>query len=219
MKYIVAILLAFIQSSAQPAPVAHDSWLHPTDAAYRTAIQEGFTGKAKPGPYNEGKDGVHQVFVKFTTSRDERNVIVFFSPLRCSQLLGLDAREKLLEVPVVSFARNVCDGKLYVSITYSSGSKADSFPLVIEHEGVTVRPGSVEFTESPDISVYRSGSYFTDYTYRYTDQFFFKLAGPWTDNVKLRYVIPENGNPAQVDVDFSIFAKDEAAYRVNVSPN
>ena len=110
---------------------------------------------------------------------------MFFSPLRCAQLLGIDAQQKLLAIPTVGFARNVCDGNLYVSITYSSGFKAESFPLVLEHEGVEARPATVDFTESPGISVYRSGASYTEYTYTHQGEFVVKLPSAWTDNVNL----------------------------------
>lgn len=73
---IVSLLLTFVQagSVAQP-PVA--SWLHPSDAAYQAAVQDGFTGKAKIGQYNEDKDGIHQVRFNFTTARSKYNAIIF----------------------------------------------------------------------------------------------------------------------------------------------
>lgn len=209
----------FAQSNPQTNPTvqeSEDSWIHPAEAAYRTAMQEGFDGKAKIGNYNEDKDGIHQVWLEFKTSRGENNVIMFFSPLRCAQLLGINARQKLLDIPAVSDARKICDGNLYVSVTYSSRVQAASFPLVIEHDGTGVRPATVDFTEDPDVRVYRSGSYFTEYSYTYLGNFFFKMPSPWTDNVSLSYVVPENGNPTKVSVDFSAFAKDEAAYRLGI---
>jgi hypothetical protein len=206
----------FAQSNTQPKQViqtSEDSWLHPTDGAYQKAVQEGFTGKAKVGNYNEDKEGIHQVWFNFQTSRPGRSVIMFFSPLRCAQILGINAQQKLLAIPTVSFARKVCDGNLYVSVTYSSGFKADSFPLLLEHEGIEARPASVDFTESPDMSVYRSGASYTEYTYTHHGEFFVKLPDAWTDNVNLAFVAPEKGVTANVKIDFSAFAKDEAAYR------
>jgi hypothetical protein len=214
--FILVFLLAIAPSSLRPnsdAQQAEDSWLHPTDTAYRTAIQEGFTGKAKEGNYNETKEGIHQVWINFQTSRPGRNVIMFFSPLRCAQLLGINAQKKLLDVPTTSDARKVCDGNLYVSVTYLSGFKAESFPLLIEHDGITARPLSIDFTDSPEISIYRSGSYFTEYTYLYSGDFSLKLPSAWTENVNLSYVVPEKGVSINLKINFSVFAKDEAAYR------
>jgi hypothetical protein len=216
MTIVLALLLAIIPSSSRPnadAQEAEDSWLHPTDTAYRTAIQEGFTRKSKEGNYNETKEGIHQVWINFQTSRPGRNVIMFFTPRRCAQLLGINAQKKLLDVPTTSEARKVCDGNLYVSVTYSSGFKAESFLLLIEHNGITARPASVDFTDSPEISVYRSGSYFTEYTYLYTGDFYLTMPSAWTENVNLTCVVPEKGESINLKVDFSVFAKDEAAYR------
>jgi hypothetical protein len=138
---------------------------------------------------------------------------MFFTPRRCAQLLGINAQKKLLDVPTTSEARKVCDGNLYVSVTYSSGFKAESFLLLIEHNGITARPASVDFTDSPEISVYRSGSYFTEYTYLYTGDFYLTMPSAWTENVNLTCVVPEKGESINLKVDFSVFAKDEAAYR------
>jgi hypothetical protein len=113
----------------------------------------------------------------------------------------------------VGFARTVCDGNLHVSITYSSGFEAVSFPLLLEHEGVEARPASVEFTESPGISVYRSGASYTEYTYTHHGEFVVKLPSAWTDNVNLAYVVPEKGVTTNLKIDLSPFARDEAAYR------
>jgi hypothetical protein len=208
----ILLLLAMLpQQGAVRTP--EDSWLHPTDGGYQKAIQEGFGGKAKIGNYNEDKEGIHQVWLNFQTSRPGRSVIMFFSPLRCAQILGINAQQKLLAIPTVSFARNVCDGNLYVSITYSSGVKAESFPLLFAHEGVEARPASVDFTERPDISVYRSSASNTEYTYTHHGEFFVKLPGAWADNVNLAYVVPEKGVTTNLKIDLSPFAKDEAAYR------
>lgn len=213
MRFVFAFLILFAQSNAAPGPTVQDSWLHPTDAAYQKAVRDGFSEKAKIGNYNESKDGIHQVWLNFQTSRPGRSVIMFFSPLRCAQILGINAQQKLLDIPTVGFARSVCDGNLYVSITYSSGFKAGSFPLLLGHEGTEARPVSADFTQSPEVSVYRSGAGYTEYTYTHHGEFFVKLPGPWTDDVNLAYVVPEKGVTTNVKVDFSVFAKDETAYR------
>lgn len=197
--------------SASPKQEQTESWLHPGDAAYRTAIEDGFSGKAKIGPYNEEKDGIHQVWFNFTTSRSKNNAIIFFSPLRCAQFLGLNARQKLLDSPTVDSARKTCDGNLFVNINYLARQEAGSFPLVLEHEGVTIRPPDVDFQGSPNISTHWNG-FSNDYTYTYWAVFHFNPTRPWTKDVNLRYVIPENGNPLSEQIDLSVFAKDEETY-------
>jgi hypothetical protein len=214
MLISILLLVVFMSVPSQSTSATQEptqSWLHPADAAYRRAIQDGFSGEAKIGPYNEGKDGIHQVWFNFTTSRSKNNAIIFFSPLRCAQLLGLDARQKLLNTPTPEAVRKLCDGKLFVTISYSTRHEASSFPLILEHEGVTVRPPSVDFTENPSINTHWNGFSY-DYTYTYGAIFQFNPAQPWTKDLNLRYVIPEDGNPLTEKIDLSVFAKDEELY-------
>jgi hypothetical protein len=211
MLIAILLLISALSQSVDSAQKPTDSWLHPGDTAYRTAIQDGFSGKAKIGPYNEEKDGIHQLFFNFTTSRSKDNKIIFFSPLRCAQLIGLNARQKLLDSSTVEFARKTCDGNLFVTISYSSRYEASSFPLVLEHEGATVRPPSVDFTNDPEISTHWNG-FSNDTTYEYTAIFYFSLPELWTTDANLRYVIPEDGNPTNLKVDFTTFGKDEVSY-------
>ncbi|MGD0545158.1 MAG: hypothetical protein ABSB65_12175 [Candidatus Acidiferrales bacterium] len=211
MLTVILLLISAISRSAGPAQKPIDSWLHPGDSAYRAAIQDGFTGKAKIGPYNEGKGGIHQLFFTFTSSRAKDNKMIFFSPLRCAQLVGLDARQNLSDSPTVEFARKTCDGNLFVTITYSSRYEASSFPLALEHEGVTARPPSVEFTSDPRIDTHWNG-FSMDTTYTYNAVFYFSLPEQWTSDATLRFVIPEVGDPLDLKIDFSTFVKDEAAY-------
>jgi hypothetical protein len=206
---VVSMSVPSQSTSATQEPT--QSWLHPADAAYRRAIHDGFSGEAKIGPYNEGKDGIHQAWFNFTTSHSKNNAIIFFSPLRCAQLLGLDARQRLMDSPTVDSVHKTCDGNLFVTINYSARREADSFPLVLEHEGVSVRPPSVGFTGSPSIKTHWNGFSY-DYIYTYGATFYFNPAQPWTKNVSLRYVVPEDGNPLSEKIDLSVFAKDEELY-------
>jgi hypothetical protein len=213
MNLILSVFLVLIQSSA---PLNQDNWLHPNDVAYEKALKEGFSGSAKPGPYNEDKDGIHQVWVDFKTTREGRNQILFFAPLRCAQLLGLNAHDKLLDIPATDNVRRICDGNLYADVTYMSGTHADSFPIRIEHDGVAARPVDSQFTTEPEVSVYHSSSHFTDYTYSYEQQFFFKMPDAWTDSIHLAYVVPESGVVMNVPLDLSVFAHDESTYRAGI---
>ena len=214
MLILTLLLVVFVSLPSQSTSATQEptqSWLHPADAAYRRAIQDGFSGEAKTGPYNEGKDGIHQVWFNFTTSRSKNNAIIFFSPLRCAQLLGLDARQKLADSPTVEAVRKLCDGNVFVTVNYSTRQRANSFPLVLEHEGVTIRPPRVDFQGSPNISTHWNG-FSNDYTYSYGAIFNFNLTQPWTKDVNLRYVVPEDGNPLSEKIDLSVFAKDEQTY-------
>ena len=208
---LLIVFLAVPLQEASPSQQPTQSWLHPGDAAYQRAIQDGFSGKAKIGPYNEEKEGIHQVWFNFTTSRSKNNAIIFFSPLRCAQLLGLDARQKLLDSPILESVRKECDGNMFVTVNYSTRQGANSFPLVLEHEGVTIRPPRVDFQGTPNISTHWNG-FSNDYTYTYDAIFHFSLTQPWTKDVNIRYVIPEDGNPLSEKIDLSVFTEDEQTY-------
>jgi hypothetical protein len=119
LKIVLSIFVVcssvFAQSNPKTNPAtqqSEDSWIRPTEAAYRTAIQEGFSGKAKVGNYNEAKEGIHQVWLDFQTSRPGRNVIMFFSPLRCAQLLGINDSKNFWTFPqwalLAPFATATC---------------------------------------------------------------------------------------------------------------
>jgi hypothetical protein len=194
------------------------NWLHPSDLAYTRAIRDGFTGSAKPGPFNEGRDGIHQIIFKFKTRSDERNLLVLNAPLRCAQLMGLDARQNLLDPPTLAEARQTCDGAFVVDVTYTSSQEAESFPITFTFEGSTVRPEENVFRTSPQIHIGRSSSYYVEYLYTYHADFVCRPAQAWQDKVAMRYVIPEEGEPLDSQIDFSVFAGDATSYGAGASP-
>lgn len=120
-----------------------------------------------------------------------------------------------MDSPAVSDVRKTCDGKLFVSVSYTGKQEATSFPLVLEHEETAVRPPTTDFTANPDISNHWNGfSYDAEYTYAAI--FYFTLSEPWTNDVNLRYVIPDDGTPLSTKIDLTPFAKDEGAYESSV---
>jgi hypothetical protein len=211
---MLLVLVFLFPQSATPIEKPEISWLHPGDAAYKAAIRDGFTGKAAIGPYNEDKDGIHQIWFNFMTSRGKDNAIILFAPLRCAQLLGLNARKELSDSPTVSDARSQCDGDLFVTISYSSRFQANSFPLALVNDSATIYPQGGGFTaDSPNVSTHWDGLSYQD-TYSYGAAFYFKVPDKWTTEAVLRYVVPEdlNANPVNLKINFVAFAKDESAY-------
>lgn len=196
----------------------HHTWLRPADSAYEKAIQEAFDGTARLGPFNEDRSGVHQAWVTFNTSRPGRNTIMFYSPLHCAQQLADDARQKKTKRPTVNSIRSQCDGYLFATVNYTSGTKADSFPVLIKHNGLEIHPESDKLTVEPVVSQRQTTSFQTEYTYSYVDQLFsFKLPDAWTYEVMVEYIFPETTDATEVPLDLSIFAEDEADYSSGVS--
>ena len=134
MARVLSLCFALIQiGSISPRTGGQHTWLRPADSAYEKSIQEAFDGTAKLGPFNHDKSGVHQAFIRFNTSRPGRNAIMFYSPLHCAQLLADDARQKKRKRPTVSNVRSECDGYLFAAVSYTPGTKAESFPILIKH--------------------------------------------------------------------------------------
>ena len=214
MARALSLCLALIQIGyASPQPGSRHTWLRPSDSAYEKSIQEAFDGTANLGPFNDDKSGVHQIWVRFSTSRPGRNSIMFYSPLHCAQLLADDARQKKGPKPTVISVRRSCDGNLFAVVSYTSGTKADSFPVLVKHDGVELRPRSDKLAVEPIVSRRQTTSFQTEYTYSYRDQLFtFNLLDPWTYKVTVQYVLPETGDATEVPLDLSVFTEDEADY-------
>ena len=120
---------------------------------------------------------------------------MFYSPLHCAQLLADDARQKKGPKPTVISVRRSCDGNLFAVVSYTSGTKADSFPVLVKHDGVELRPRSDKLAVEPIVSRRQTTSFQTEYTYSYRDQLFtFNLLDPWTYKVTVQYVLPETGD-------------------------
>jgi hypothetical protein len=211
---LLVISPAKSQSPSSPGP--SDNWLHPNETAYLAAVDDGFSGRAQIGPYNEDKGGIHQVWIQFDSTGGDFNTLVFFSPLRCAQILGINARQKLREMPTVEDARKICDGVLFVNVQYITKSVTADFPIVVKHGAEVLRALSTDFTAIPQVTANWNGFSY-DMVYGYSAVFYFRPPEPWSDGVSIRYVIPERGDPVTARLDLSKFVSDESTYRSSMS--
>ena len=118
----------------------------------------------------------------------------------------------------MSNVRSECDGYLFAAVSYTSGTKAESFPILIKHNGLELRAQSDKLTVEPVVGQRQTTSFQTEYTYSYENQLFtFKVPEAWTYRVTVQYVLPETGDATEVPLDLSVFAEDEADYSSGVS--
>lgn len=195
---------------AAPTQESTDNWLHPNDTAYNVAIGDGFNGTAKTGNYAASPEqGIHQVWFNFNGKL--LNNVMIMSPLRCSQFIGIYAKQNLLDRPTATDVRQFCDGILMVEVTYTTRREATSFPIIIRHGETIVRAPDNSFHSTPSVHV-ESSQYYVEYVYTYDQVFTFRIPEPWTDAVIVRFVVPDEGNPREQTVDLTVFSTDELAY-------
>ncbi len=186
------------------------SWLHPSDAEYRYALDLGFE-KIAPG-----KKQVRPLHFVSRPQADITSQIDVQPPLVCALNLGAFRKRRLDPEPTVEDVRLPCDGQLTVMLLYYSTVLNPDRPIVLDHAGSRVKPRSTTLDPNPQVARFDGGFLAGDETgYRYSDLHDFTPEAAWSDRVTL-VTADELGKESSFVYDFGLLVKNEQQIRAQL---
>lgn len=192
---------------AAPAP----NWLHPSDAEYQAAIDDGYSAKTP----KEALEGYIPIEIS-PIQRDPNASISVESPLHCAVSEGFFAAKDLADEPIVADVRQICDGLIGVYVLHFSPRLHANWPVMIQHKNTIYQPYTRQLGPAPKVKRYVAGSGPKVPGYMYDDAYMFKPEEAWKDEATILW-FDEHGKEHSQKVDLSALAREEEGLRADLS--
>jgi hypothetical protein len=193
----------------QPAPTP--DWLHPSDAEYQEAIDDGYSAKTP----REALEGYIPIEIS-PIQRDPNASISVESPLHCAVAEGYFAAKDLADEPTVGEVRQLCDGLIGVYVLHFSRRLHANWPVMLQHKNTIYNPHSRQLGPGPKAKRYVAGSGPKVPGYMYDDIYTFKPEEAWTDEATVLWSDEQGENHSQ-KVDLSALAREEEKLRAEIN--
>jgi hypothetical protein len=195
------------RQQAAPTP----DWLHPSDAEYQAALDDGYNAKTP----KEALEGYIPIQI-FAIQRDPNAGISIESPLHCAVSEGFFAAKDLADEPIVAEVRQMCDGLIGVYAIHFSQRLHTNWLVMLQHKNTVYQPHSRELTRAPKGKRYLDNTGSQVAGYMYDDAFTFKPEEAWKDEATVVW-IDESGERHSKRIDLSALAREEEQLRADLN--
>lgn len=193
----------------QPAPTPN--WLHPSDAEYQEALDDGYSAKTP----KEALEGYIPIAIS-PIQRDPNAGISVESPLHCAVSEGYFAAKDLADEPTVEEVKQICDGLIGVYAMHFSQRLHANWRVMLQHKNTVYQPHGRQFDQAPKAKRYLDNTGSRVAGYMYDDAYTFKPEEAWTDEATVTWN-DESGERHSKKVDFSTLAREEEKLRAEVN--